>query len=177
MTLPALIFTTILLIIDPQSRKLLFPPAPLALISATTGNIQTPKAGTVGSKDSLSGVPEAHRGEAVEQEARHFVSSLASVAITTAAGEGPGDDGNGNSIAGGEAEAEGTNKPTTAIEGAVPDPASIAIGATDAKHLASGDVAAQDPAKRHVDSAMWAKTRPIMRILNGMIDVWERFGK
>ena len=169
--------TLILLIMDPASRRILFPPAPLAIVSSKTGNLQIPRAGTLGSKDSLSGAPEAHRGEAVEQEARHFVSGLTSVAISTAAGKGPGDDGNGDSVAGGESEAEGISKPVTAIEGVVPDPATLAVGAADAKHLASGDVASADPAKQHVESAMWEKMRPVMRGLTNVIDTWERFAK
>ncbi|KAF7793797.1 hypothetical protein EIP86_004918 [Pleurotus ostreatoroseus] len=132
--------------------------------------------GTLGSKDSLSGAPEAHRGEAVEQEARHFVSGLASVAVSTAVGKGPGDDGNGNAVGGGEAEAQGVNKPLTAVEGAVPDPTSVAVDATSAKHLASGDAAAQDPAKKSVESAMWNKARPIMRGISDATDIWERLG-
>ncbi|KAI0697567.1 hypothetical protein BC835DRAFT_1270194 [Cytidiella melzeri] len=174
--LPFLCVTLIVLIVDPPSRKLLFPPAPLALVSGTTGNIQTPKAGTLGSKDSLSGAPEAHKGEAVEQEARHFVSGIANLAISTAAGKGPGDDGNGNAVAGGEAEAEGMTKPASAIEGAVPDPLSAVTKATESKHLASGDVAAEDAAKVPVQDAMWKKMRPFMRILTDIADTWERFG-
>jgi hypothetical protein len=175
--LPFLLIVAIIVIVDPPSRKLLFPPAPLALISGTTGNLQTPKAGTVGSKDSLSGAPEAHKGEAVEQEARHFVSGIANLAISTAAGKGPGVDGNGNAVAGGEAEAEGTTKPSTAIEGAVPDPVAAVTGATESKHLASGDVAKKDPAKEPVQDAMWQKMRPFMRILTSIADTWERLGK
>ena len=175
--LPFLLLTTAILVVDPPSRKLLFPPAPLALVSGTTGNVQKPKSGTLGSKDSLSGAPEAHKGEAVEQEARHFVSGLASLAISTAAGKGPGDDGNGNAVAGGEAEAQGTTKPATAIEGAVPDPVSAVTGAAESKHLASGDVAAEDPAKKPVQDALWQKMRPLMRILTNITDTWERFGK
>ena len=114
---------------------------------------------------------------ALEQEARHFVSGLASVAVSTAVGKGPGDDGNGNAIGGGEAEAQGVNKPLTAVEGAVPDPTRVTVDATSAKHLASGDAAAQDPAKKSVESAMWDKSRPIMRGISDATDVWERLGK
>lgn len=167
----------IVMILDPPSRKLLFPPAPIAAISATTGNLQKPKAGTLGSKDSLSGAPEAHKGEAVEQEARHFVAGLGSVAVATAAGKGPGDDGNGNAVGGGEADAEGIDKPASSIEGSVPDPTGMAAGSIQAKHLASGDNAAKDPAKVPVEAAMWNKMRPAMRVINDIADTWERFGK
>lgn len=175
--LPALSLFMMILILDPPSRKILFPPAPLALISATTGNIQKPKAGTLNSKDSLSGASEAHKGEAVEQEARHFVSGLASVAISTAAGKGSGDDGDGNAVGGGEAEAESIDKPASSVEGAMPDPIGVVAGATEAKDLASGDNAAADPAKQPVESAMWNKARPVMRAISDAADGWERLGK
>ncbi|KAI0094314.1 hypothetical protein BDY19DRAFT_901530 [Irpex rosettiformis] len=174
--LPFLLATITVVVVDPPSRKLLFPPAPLALLSGMAGNVQNPKAGTLGSKDSLSGAPEAHKGEAVEQEARHFVSGIANLAISTAAGKGPGDDGNGNAIAGGEAEGQGETKSATAIEGAVPDPVNVVTGVTESKHLASGDVAAEDPAKKPVQDTMWQKMRPLMRILTNIADTWERFG-
>lgn len=177
MLLPVLSLFMMVLILDPPSRKIIFPPAPLALISATTGNIQTPKAGALNSKDSLSGASEAHKGEAVEQEARHFVSGLASVAISTAAGKGPGDDGNGNAIGGGETEAESVDNPVSSIEGAMPDPVSVAAGATEAKDLASGDGPTADPAKQPVETAMWDKARPIMRGISDAADGWERLGK
>ncbi|KIP10066.1 hypothetical protein PHLGIDRAFT_22447 [Phlebiopsis gigantea 11061_1 CR5-6] len=174
--LPTVLVTAAALVLDPSTRNLLFPPAPLAIVSATSGNLQTPKAGTVGSKDSLSGAPEAHKGEAVEQEARHFVAGLGSVAISTAVGKGPGEDGNGNAVGGGEAEAEGVDKQASAIDGATPDPTAIATDSVAAKSLASGDNAAKDPAKVPVEQAMWSKTRPIMRALNDVVDTWERLG-
>ena len=167
----------VVMILDPPSRKLLFPPAPLSAISASTGNMQKPKAGTLGSKDSLSGAPETHRGEAVEQEARHFVAGLGSVALATAAGKGPGDDGNGNAVGGGNSEAEGVDKPPSSIEGAAPDPLGMAAGSVEAKHLASGDNATKDPAKVPVEAAIWNKAGPAMRLINDISDTWERFAK
>ena len=62
-----LVFTTVIvLIVYPPSRSILFPPAPLALVNASTGGVQTPKAGVLGSHDSATGAPEKHQGEAVE---------------------------------------------------------------------------------------------------------------
>ncbi|KAI0073255.1 hypothetical protein K474DRAFT_1666801 [Panus rudis PR-1116 ss-1] len=173
--LPALFITLVVLIIYPPARGYMFPPAPLSIISATTGNLQKPKADEVGSADSLTGAPEAHKGEAVEQEARHFVTSLGAVAISTAAGKGPGEDGNGNAVGGGTAEAEGVGKPATSLDGAVPDPVGMATGAIDNKHKASGDDASKDPAKDHVQDAIWSKMRPAMQILGNIADTWERF--
>jgi hypothetical protein len=67
------------LVVNRPSRKFLFPPAPLALVSGTTGNLQERKDGTIESKDSLSGASEAHKGEAVEEDARQFVTGLANL--------------------------------------------------------------------------------------------------
>ncbi|CAL1694124.1 unnamed protein product [Somion occarium] len=173
--LPVILLTVITLVVYPPSRKYLFPSAPLSLISGTTGNLQTPKAGSLGSPDSLSGAPEAHKGEAVEQEARHFVAGLSSVAVSTAAGKGPGEDGNGNAIGGGEAESEGKGESPTSIDGAVPDPVGMASEAAESKHLASGDNAKMDPAKKPVEDAIWIKARPGMRALEEIVDGWERF--
>jgi hypothetical protein len=64
---PLLVVTLIVLVVYPPSRGLLFPPAPVALVSNQSGVIQKPKAGVLGSVDSATGAPENHRGEAVEQ--------------------------------------------------------------------------------------------------------------
>jgi hypothetical protein len=84
---PLFIATLIALIAYPPAREILFPPAPLALVSATTGGIQKPKAGVLGSTDSATGAPENHKGEAVEAEAANFVNSIASVALSSASGK------------------------------------------------------------------------------------------
>lgn len=64
-----------------------FPPAPLALVDSKTGGVQSPKAGVLGSHDSATGAPEKHKGEAVEQEASNFVSSIGHIALSSAAGK------------------------------------------------------------------------------------------
>ncbi|KAH8099327.1 hypothetical protein BXZ70DRAFT_1065633 [Cristinia sonorae] len=173
--LPLFFSTLLALILLPRSRKMLFPPAPLSAISAVSGNLQKPKAGAVGSDDSLSGAREKHQGEAVEQEARHFVSGFATIAITTAAGKGPGEDGNGDAIGGGEAEAQGVDKQTSGVDGSAPDPVGVVLGGVEAKDLASGDNATQDNAKKPVNEAMWNKARPVMQALEDICDGWERW--
>ncbi|KAL4252469.1 Protein of unknown function DUF3292 [Abortiporus biennis] len=172
---PVTLSILILLIIDKPTRRVLFPPAPLALISAKTGNLQTPKAKTLGSPDSLSGAPEAHKGEAVEQEARHFVFGVASMAVSTAVGKGPGDDGNGNAIGSGEAEAEGLQKGASSVDSSVPDPVGLVTGIAEGKHLASGDNASEDAAKKPTQDAIWDKARPALIIIADIADGWERF--
>jgi hypothetical protein len=83
--MPLVFITLIALITYPPCRPVLFPPAPIALVSGT-GGVQKPKAGVLGSHDSATGAPENHKGEAVEQEASNFVNGIASVALSSATG-------------------------------------------------------------------------------------------
>ena len=156
-------FTTmIVLIAYPPSRAFLFPPAPLALVSSKTGGIQSPKAGVLGSHDSVTGAPEKHRGEAVEQEASNFVSGIASVALSSASGKHePGD------------------PDTDPINSTVPDPSNVAMASVNAKSSTEGGMptAQHDKTKVPMEEAMWGKVRPAMHILADIADGWERFAK
>lgn len=111
---PLFASTLVTLIVYPPSRDLLFPPAPLALVSGKTGGLQKPQAGVLGSTDSATGAPENFKGEAVEAEANNFVNSIASVAIASASGKQTTDM---------EAK-EGGNTSDN-----IPDPTAIASGA------------------------------------------------
>jgi len=150
MIAPLFVCLLITLIVYPEARTYLFPPAPLALVSATTGRLQEPKAGMLGSGDSLTGAPEKHQGEAVEQEASNFVTSFASIAISSATGKAPTTET--------EAKADGS------LGAALPDPTQIATRAADAKASAAGDTSDvnRDKTKKPVEEAMWLKMRPIM---------------
>ncbi|TPX17624.1 uncharacterized protein E0L32_012069 [Thyridium curvatum] len=159
---PLLSATLIALIAYPPSREFLFPPAPLALVDAKSGGVQKPKSGVLGSHDSATGAPENHKGEAVEQEASNFVSSIASVALSSATGKHPQGD------------------PDSSGEGAqevAPDPTAMAVGAADAKDAAEGQKASSkhDKTKVPVETAMWTKMRPIMHGIADFTDTWERF--
>ena len=186
--IPALVLGTILVIIlHPPSRVALFPPAPLAAISGTTGNLQIPRAGTLGSPDSLSGAPEAHQGEAVEQEASHFVAALGAIGAGTVMGEGGAPTrkhGEARPIIqhdlGGETETEVDESSEDSFGGVLPDASQAALKAKNTKDTANAD-GAEDPAahvaKKSVEGALWEKMRPLMRILADVADTWERFGK
>lgn len=156
---PTVFLTTIVLIVIPQSRPLMFPPAPIALVSAKTGGAQKPKAGVLGSHDSVTGAPEKHQGEAVEQEASNFVSGIANVAISSAAGKheqgSPDDD---------------------PVDSNIPDPTNIAGKAADLKNSAVGEPVHHDKTKEPMQDAMWKQMRPIMHALGDVTDVWERLG-
>ncbi|EED80128.1 predicted protein [Postia placenta Mad-698-R] len=95
-----------------------------------------PCAGEIGSKDSLSGAPEAHKGETIEQEATNFVFGFASLAVGAATGqkEAPHVEQGG---ADGETVAEEKEQDEAAVgvDAALPDPtrqhgqAAIYVGA------------------------------------------------
>ncbi|KAK4541191.1 hypothetical protein LTR36_008265 [Oleoguttula mirabilis] len=163
---PAFSVMMILLIAYPPSRDILFPPAPIALVSASTGGVQKPKAGVLGSTDSATGAPENHKGEAVEKEASNFVNSIAHVALSSASGKHP----QGESSA---ADAEKSGAP----DSRVPDPTSMAVSASNARVSVGGGAtsAEHDKTKVPMETAMWNKMRPIMHGLADVTDTWERF--
>ncbi|KAH9825556.1 sequestering of actin monomer [Teratosphaeria destructans] len=164
---PLLSLTVLTLIVYPPSREILFPPAPVALVSAKTGGVQKPKAGVLGSTDSATGAPENHKGEAVEAEASNFVNSIAHVALSSASGKHPQNDPPAIEHENGDAP-----------DGRVPDPTAMAISASNARVSAAGGQAAphQDKTKVPMETAMWNKMRPMMHGLADVADTWERFG-
>ena len=159
---PSLLVTMITLIVYPPSRSLLFPPAPLALVNSKTGGVQSPKAGVLGSHDSMTGAPEKHQGEAVEQEASNFVSGFASIALSSATGKH-----------------EQGDPESDPLDSSVPDPTKMAIAGADAKDSTAGGTptAQHDKTKQPMEDAMWTKMRPIMHIIGDVADGWERFAK
>ncbi|KAF2644593.1 hypothetical protein P280DRAFT_418644 [Massarina eburnea CBS 473.64] len=158
--MPLVTITILALIAYPPARPIMFPPAPIALVSGKTGGVQKPKSGTLGSHDSATGAPENHKGEAVEQEASNFVNGIASVALSSATGKHPQ----------GEPPSE-DGEPANAV----PDPTSIAVGAADAKEKASGGAPKHDKTKVPMETAMWTQMRPIMHGIADATDTWERF--
>ena len=140
----------------------MFPPAPLALVDSKTGGIQSPKAGVLGSHDSVTGAPEKHQGEAVEQEASNFVSSFAHIALSSASGKH-----------------EQGDPTSSALDKSVPDPTQMALGGAEAKHSAAGGTPTKhhDKTKQPMEDAMWTKMRPIMHVVGDIADGWERFAK
>ncbi|EMC93045.1 hypothetical protein BAUCODRAFT_151416 [Baudoinia panamericana UAMH 10762] len=168
MLTPLFVSTLIVLIMYPPSRDILFPPAPLALVSGKTGGVQKPKAGVLGSADSITGAPEKHKGEAVESEASNFVNSLATISIAGASGKHPEHDAS---------TIEGMKDSDTPND-RVPDPTAMAFSASEARVRASGGKVAphHDKTKVPMETTMWNKMRPIMHGLAATADVWERFG-
>ncbi|TAQ85817.1 hypothetical protein B7494_g5863 [Chlorociboria aeruginascens] len=163
---PTILIFLIVLIVSPSARDYCFPPAPIALINSKTGGIKKPTAGVLGSDNSLTGAPEKHEGEAVEQEASNFVNSFTSIAISSAAGKHP------------QGDPHGQEEGASTLEDSAPDPTNIALGAADAKYKTKGAQpnALHDKTKEPMSAAMWSKTRPVMHIIADIADGWERFG-
>lgn len=158
----------------PPSRHALFPHAPLAAINAATGNLQVPRAGTLGSPDSLSGAPEAHAGETVEHEAAHFVAGLGALGAGALAGPGGAPK---HKLADklGELEAEGDTNGS-----AVPDPVDMVLQAKSTKDAAYTDgqpSAGEAVVKTSMEDTIWEKARQLMHALADAADTWERFAK
>jgi hypothetical protein len=160
---PLMCLTLMALIAYPPCRTVLFPPAPLALVSGK-GGVQKPRAGVLGSHDTATGAPENHKGEAVEQEASNFVNGIASVAISSAVGKHPQ----------GEPESD-----KGAPADGIPDPTAIASKAAAAQDKAAGGAASakKDKTKVPMETAIWTKMRPVMHAISDVTDGWERFHK
>lgn len=153
----------IALIVYPPSRRIMFPPAPIALVSGSTGGPQKPAAGVLGSHDSATGAPENYKGEAVEAEASNFVNGIAHVALSSATGKHPQGDADEDEGAPGDS---------------APDPTSMAVSASAARVNATTSdtsVEKKDKTKQPMEAAMWNKMRPIMHSLQDVADGWERF--
>ena len=163
--IPTIVAFLMVLIAYSPARSYCFPPAPIALIDSKTGGIKKPKAGVLGSDDSLTGAPEKHQGEAVEQEASNFVNSFASIALSSAVGKHP------------QGDPHGDEQGASSLEDTTPDPTNVAVGAADAKEKSSGGQpsAVHDKTKEPMSAAMWSKTRPVMHGIADISDGWERF--
>ncbi|MCJ1335180.1 hypothetical protein MMC09_000447 [Bachmanniomyces sp. S44760] len=155
---PLMFSTVVVLIVYPPSRNIMFPPAPIALVDSKTGGVQSPKAGVLGSHDSVTGAPEKHKGEAVEQEANNFVSGVASIALSSATGKH-----------------EQGDPESDPLDATVPDPTNMATVGSEAQGSTNGALAHHDKTKQPMEDAMWTKMRPTMHIIGDVADGWERF--
>ena len=115
----------------------------------------------LGSHDSVTGAPENHQGEAVEQEASNFVAGIGTIALSSATGKH-----------------EAADPDTDPLSESAPDPTSLARAGADAKSSAKGENVSKkhDKTKQPMEDAMWAKMRPVMHIIGDIADGWERFG-
>lgn len=159
---PLFLSTLIALIIYPPSRAFLFPPAPLALVDSKSGGLKKPDAGLLGSHNTLTGAPEKHEGEALEQEAHNFVNSFAVIGFSAAVGK---------------RNQEENQDHARALDKSVPDSTHLTTSTTSPKNGSVGMErdTKHDKTKQPMEEQMWEKARPVMRALADVADVWERF--
>jgi hypothetical protein len=151
------------LILSPKARAIMFPPAPLAMVDYKTGGVAKPKAGVLGSVDSITGAPENYKGEAVENEASNFVTGLAAIAMNILTDEDPQHD---------------KDQKSSEKSNALPAPNEVAVAMAVAKDKAGGvDRPSLDKTKKPMEETMWSAMRPIMHIIGRVSDTWERFAK
>ncbi|KAK7205107.1 hypothetical protein BZA70DRAFT_279078 [Myxozyma melibiosi] len=163
------LWVSIILIVVPKSRRILFPPAPISLVNARTGTAQKPPSGGVGSTDSASGGSENMKGEAVEIEAHDFVSSMAAVAVRSALGR----QNNTNSE-----DNEGASKSLNPAEKTM-DPVALAAKSMNEEPTyvhGNQSPTAKTEINKPMEDAVWAALRPIMHIVSNISDGWERVG-
>lgn len=114
----------------------------------------------------MTGAAEAHKGEAVENEASNFVNGIASVAMASAIGKSPESD-----------QEQSTQK--TKMDKVLPDPTNVALSSGEALGKAGGGQPTEEhnKAKDPVIDAMWKGMRPAMRGIEDFCDNYERLAK
>ncbi|KAJ5924709.1 hypothetical protein N7466_008896, partial [Penicillium verhagenii] len=159
--IPAAFAALLALIVYPPCRPILFPPAPIALVDKSTGGIQKPKAGVLGSHDSITGAPENFKGEAAEQEASNLVSSVATVAVGSAVGKND--------------QAVPEDAP---LEDAVPDAMDVVASSADAQSAAAGAIPADshDKTRQPMKESVMDAANMTMQVINDITDTYEKLG-
>ncbi|KAK6812134.1 hypothetical protein RU639_012080 [Aspergillus parasiticus] len=158
---PTIFCFLIALVVYPPCRTWLFPPAPIALVDSNTGGVQKPKAGVLGSHDSVTGAPEKMKGEAAEQEASNLIASAATVAVGSVAGK----------------HDQGTPKGAP-MEDSVPDAMHTVSEAADAQTAAHGGVpdSTHDKTREPMKETVLNGANLGMRILSDITDIYEKLG-
>ncbi|GES61902.1 hypothetical protein ATEIFO6365_0011041900 [Aspergillus terreus] len=158
---PTFICVLLALTVYPPARPMLFPPAPIALVDSSTGGVQKPKAGVLGSHDSLTGAPEKMKGEAAEQEARNLMTGISSVVVGSVAGK----------------HDQGTPEGAP-MESSVPDAMDIVSKTADAQTAAHGEVPTEthDKTKQPMMTTVLDGANLSMRVLSDITDTYERLG-
>lgn len=140
------------LIMFPPIRPILFPAAP-ASKGAESSSVQ---AGQTESQDSLTGAPEAHKGEAAEQEAKNIIDSVAVIAMESAAAKY------------GQAVLQDDGESPTVPE---------AVGVADASEDALLEDSPEDKTKKPVRNKVSRGTDKAMRAISDITDIYEQFAK
>lgn len=159
----------IALVSSKKARDTLFPPAPLALVDISKGTLKKPQAKQLGTFNTLTGAPEKHEGEAVEQEAANFADNIRHL-VTRSIGMHKGQDEGGDPL-----------------EGKVPKPVRKAVRKVQAEGQAAGHVQEEsDPVQKPMEEMLWEKVKPenldpilknVPHVLGEIADNYERFAK
>lgn len=167
--MPLVLGTLMLIIASKQARHILFPPAPLALVNTSTGGIQKPQAGQLGTSDTLTGAPEKQEGEAAEEEAAHFVGNVRHLV---------------QKLVGMHESEQNEGDP---LEGKIPKPARKAVRAVKGFDTSTGH-ATEDGGntEQPMEEILWSKANPEIlapiikkapHVVGELVDNWERFAK
>lgn len=159
---PTILAILLALVVYPPCRSLMFPPAPIPLVNKDTGGVQKPKAGILGSNDSITGAPEKFKGEAAEQEASNLIASVASVAVGSAVGkhdQGVPDD--------------------APLEDDVPDTMDIVANTANAQSAAHGKVPtdSHDKTRQPMKQSVMDAANSLMQLIGDITDTYEKLGK
>ncbi|KAG4432446.1 hypothetical protein IFR05_012061 [Cadophora sp. M221] len=167
--IPLTLGTLMFIISSKTARDTLFPTAPRALVNITTGKLQEPAAGQLGTVDSLTGAPEKQKGEAIEEEAANFVKNIRHL-VQRAIGMHEKEENDGDPL-----------------EGKVPKPIRKGVKAIKAKGTTEGHATEEDDqTQKPMEEVLWSKANPeslakVMKIaphiVGEIVDNWERFAK
>ena len=152
-----------------EIRDTLFPPVPLALVDISKGSLTKPQAHQLGTFNTLTGAPEKHEGEAVEQEAANFADNIRHL-ITRSIGMHEGNEEGGDPL-----------------EGKIPKPVRNAVRKVQAEGQAAGHVQEEtDPVQKPMEEMLWEKVKPekidpilksFPHVLGDIADNYERCAK
>jgi hypothetical protein len=169
MLVPVTIAVLIAVVSSPKARDILFPPAPLALVDISTGALKEPASKQLGTSNTLTGAPEKHDGEAVQQEAANFADNIRHLVTRSVGMHNEHDEGG------------------DPLEGKVPAPIRKGIRKVQAEGQAAGHVdKPQDPVQQPMEDMMWEKVKPekldpvlkmVPHVLGELADNYERFAK
>ncbi|KAJ5946934.1 hypothetical protein N7454_003773 [Penicillium verhagenii] len=149
---PTICGVMVSMIMIPQVRAWIFP-ATTETLNSEIPSARNSVTGQPESLDSLTGAPEAHKGEAAEQEARNLIDSLATVAIESAATKY------------GQAVAEDApDQPLLGDGSEVVDPIETPTGDTP-----------EDKTKKPMKKKVSHATNQLMRGLSDVTDIYEKF--
>ena len=166
---PLFLGILIIVVSSKEARDVLFPPAPLALVDISTGGLQKPQAGQLGTTNTLTGAPEKEAGEAAEEEAANFVDNIRHLL--------------GKAIG----MHDSSEKEGDPLEGKVPKPIRNVAKTIKAAGAAPGHSSdPNDQTQQPMEEIIWGEANPKQidlfmknapHVLGEFVDNWERFAK